>query len=83
MTGTLKCPLCVAGNQISRVYIGPSTTTLMTTMEYFDEQGTYHLHDPNTISREFSCSNGHRWQEQTVRSCPACGERPDRKARHA
>ena len=38
---------------------------------YFDEDGRKHDHDPNSCTTDFTCSQGHRWQE-TVSACGGC-----------
>ncbi len=63
----MKCPKCVDEGLSSRINIGPTFSTLMATFEYYAEDGTHVVEDPNTRSTEFSCSNGHAWCEKERR----------------
>lgn len=33
---------------------------------YYDEEGEFHVHDPNIPTFRFRCSNGHDWEELDV-----------------
>lgn len=68
----MKCPFCQADNQKSQVYPGSASSTLVNFTRYYDEDGLYHSHDPNTTTRDYSCSNGHKWREKTKHKCPSC-----------
>ena len=68
----MKCPECVKESKRSRVNIGTSSTTCMGVQWYYDEEGRYHYHDPNTITTSYSCSEGHRWTERSKRECETC-----------
>jgi len=46
---------------------------------FYDEEGKYHDHDPNSSSTSYSCSNGHTWAESSRSSC-WCGWPNDTKA---
>jgi hypothetical protein len=70
----MRCPTCEAAGQKSRVYPGMTSTTCMGSQRYWDEEGVYHCHDPNTTSQRFSCSNGHVWGKSTTYECPGCGQ---------
>ncbi len=59
----MMCPECVKEGKKSCVYIGTSTTTLLAWTPYYDEDGGYHNENPNRITTQYSCSNGHRWAE--------------------
>ena len=59
----MKCPRCVEGNKRSFVYVGMSLTTLMATHTYYDEDGKLHYDNPNKTTTNYSCSEGHKWQE--------------------
>ena len=72
----MKCPECEASDKRSTVVVGPTVTTLMAGYEYYDEDGKYHSHDPNTHTTQYCCSNGHRWAEDRKSLCPACVEPP-------
>ena len=65
-----SCPDCrTAGKKPERIYPGGSTTTLMCGESYYDGDGKFHNHDPNTRSTLYSCSNGHRWSESSRGEC--------------
>lgn len=68
----MKCPECVAEGERSTIEIGDSIRTLMFTHDYFDEDGRFHHHDPNTITTSYYCSRGHRWSAQRVQECETC-----------
>lgn len=68
----MRCPECDVSGQKSSVFIGLRTTTLMSWQDFYDEKGNFHHHDPNTTSTAYSCSNGHRWREDSQHCCPTC-----------
>lgn len=43
----MKCPECASANQKSIVYPGYGMSTCMGFTPYYDEDGKYHIHDPN------------------------------------
>lgn len=59
----MKCPECQKEGNTSLVYPGMSTTTDMYYQPYYDEQGNYHDNDNNSVTTEYTCSNGHTWKE--------------------
>ena len=63
------CPQCKEAGLKSEVYPGAGRTTLMGWQPYYDEEGKYHSHDPNTTTIHFQCSNGHSWIEKKHNSC--------------
>ena len=65
----MKCPQCVKEGKKSHINVGTSTTTLMYCPPYYDEDGKYHHHDPNYVTTNYTCSNGHEWAETTYDSC--------------
>ena len=69
----MKCEECVEAGLKSRVTGGGGSRTLLGHSPYYDEDGIYHNHDPNTITRSYSCSNGHRWVTKGKGECPADG----------
>jgi len=70
----MKCPTCVEEGEKSLVYSGGRSMTCMGGgAPYWDEDGEYHSHDPNTISTRYSCSRGHVWGKTSKISCPAPG----------
>lgn len=71
----MKCLTCQKEGKKSMVYIGISTSTCMGIQEYYDEEGRYHYHDPNYITANYSCSNGHTWSEARKKECPSCKDK--------
>jgi hypothetical protein len=69
----MKCEECVEAGEKSRVTGGGGSRTLMGHSPYYDEDGIYHNHDPNTMTSSYSCSNGHRWVTKGKGRCPADG----------
>ena len=59
----MKCPFCVEENKNSCVYPGVSTSTLLAWTPYhYDENGeVVWSENPNTITTQYRCSNGHTW----------------------
>ena len=57
----MKCPKCEELGIKSKVYVGMSTSTLMYSAPYYDEDGNYHYDDPNIHETEYRCSNGHKF----------------------
>lgn len=57
------CEKCRAEGKRSKVHIGSTMKTLMAGPQpYYDEDGNYvRPPDPNTVTTEYRCSNGHRW----------------------
>ena len=66
----MKCPECIATNQRSMVHDQGSWTTAMGWSPYWDEDGNRHVHNPNTITTGYHCSNGHDWADESKRPCP-------------
>lgn len=73
-TVSVVCERCQKEGKTSRVYHRGGETTLVAFIPYYDEQGKYHHHDSNSVTSEYSCSNGHCWTEERRGSpCPTCG----------
>ena len=68
-----RCGLCMVDNKKSKIEIGPSHMTQMGIKRFYDEEGWYHVHDPNIETTNYYCSNGHEWTEQNQNKC-WCGE---------
>ncbi len=66
----MKCPICEKNKMKSCVYVGTTTSTLLYTPPYYDEEGNLHPNDPNTYTTNYSCSKGHKW---TVKTLPKGG----------
>jgi hypothetical protein len=63
------CSECKKVGKKSKVYSGASSSTLMHCQPFYDEDGKYHNHDMNITTTNYSCSNGHSWQEHYRSSC--------------
>lgn len=62
----MKCKECIKEGKVSTITLGPLTTTLIggSTGSY-DEDGNFHGgEDPNSSYQEYTCSNGHTWEEK-------------------
>lgn len=70
------CPECEKKGLESKVYPGTLITTLMGFSGFYDEKGEYHSHNPNTVTRSYSCSNKHRFSKKIPNSC-SCGWKQD------
>ena len=68
----MKCKECVAAGKKSRLYVGESYTNLVYVKPFYDEDGKYHSHGGNTSTINYSCSNGHKYQEQTKKRNMCC-----------
>lgn len=71
----MKCEECVAEGERSTVTSLGGMSTLMGFRPYYDEDGNYHVHDPNTTTSGYRCSRGHQFVESTLSPCPTCGPR--------
>lgn len=66
----MKCPECVKEGKTSIVLDpGYGVTTAMCVHAYWDEDGKRHVHNPNTRTVHYSCSNGHDWVDSRRGSC--------------
>ena len=67
------CQQCKAQGKKSQV-IDPGIylSTCMSVLRYYDEDGAYHLHDPNGMTKQYRCSNGHHWADVERTPCPSC-----------
>ena len=76
----MKCPQCEVAGERSRVYPAGEVVAMgMGANDYYDEDGIYHHHDPNSTNKTYSCSKGHRWGWQYWQRCPAdCGYNADK-----
>ena len=63
------CKECKKKGLKSIVYPGVGQTTAMYFIPFYDEEGNYHDHDANTITTDYTCSNGHKWSKKTTGSC--------------
>jgi len=65
----LFCPTCYRSSVPSCVYVGARTSTLLSYVPFYDEDGKYHDHDPNMHNISFRCSRGHVWEEKIKYRC--------------
>ena len=71
----MKCPQCVEKKEESKLTLSiTNSTCLAGPSPYYDEQGNYHAHDPNTSFGTFSCSKGHKGKATTWKGCASCKE---------
>jgi hypothetical protein len=77
----MKCLTCLEEGRKSTITPHGGSTICMGFSPYYDEEGKYHSHDPNTSSFWYSCSNGHEWGESSYRACPSCDYATEAKAR--
>ncbi len=68
----MKCPECKKRGLKSKLNVGPTYGTCMAHTEYYDEDGKYHMHDPNKYTKSFYCSNDHRGYTETKNKCRSC-----------
>lgn len=66
------CPKCKEEGKKSTVQSFGTMTTLLGYAIYYDEEGKYHDHDPNTHTTEYRCSNGHDILVSRKSQCPNC-----------
>ena len=63
------CEACKNSGQISKVFPCGETQTLIGYKPYYDEDGKYHNHNPNSTRTYYKCSNGHAWTDVKPYSC--------------
>jgi hypothetical protein len=61
----MRCPECVNEGKKSKVYIGNTEATLLFFYPYYDEDGKFHMNDPNQYTTNYRCNNGHKWTKTT------------------
>lgn len=67
----MKCPVCAAEGQKSKVFPrGQSRTLMGGPFSHYDEDGYYHVHDINRVEQFYSCSNDHVWVVRCKDPCP-------------
>jgi hypothetical protein len=67
----VKCEACRREGTRSTVTASAAATTTVGGGggPFWDEEGFYHRHDPNSTVQTFSCSNGHSWRATTYPKC--------------
>lgn len=63
----MKCLECIENGEKSHVYYGKTTSTCIIVNSYYNEDGKFVFDNPNIYITNYSCSNNHRWEEQTQR----------------
>ena len=81
----MSAPTCTecqkAGKTPARIDALGGTTTLLGWAPFYAD-GKYHAHDPNRTRSDYQCSEGHRWSEDSYRTC-WCGWSGDPKREDA
>ena len=67
----MKCPECEQVSLQSKVYVRNGAVTCLGWQPFYDENGTYHSHNPNRHTVSYQCSEGHNWAESHLSRCPA------------
>lgn len=72
----MRCPICEKQELSSKYYFSHNTigATLLSSIDYYDEKGRFHYHDPNIHTVRSECSNGHKFIHRRMRNC--CEEVP-------
>ena len=70
----MRCEQCKIDGLRSVLFSEGSSTTLMGGVEYYDEDGRFHVHDPNITTTTLKCSMGHVTLDKSTLKCPICGE---------
>lgn len=73
----MVCPECKKEGRKSTVQMGEGVSTCAYYIPFFDEEGREHCHDMNITTTEYTCSNGHKWVEESSGTC-WCGWSGDR-----
>lgn len=60
------CVRCARAKRKYLVYQAGCTQTLMAVTSYYDTNGTFRYHDPNTITCSYQCDLGHTWSREPV-----------------
>ena len=70
----MRCPVCVEKDLTSMVSSSPGfrSTDSCGGMEYWDEGEKLHVHNPNSTTRRFCCTNGHDMLMVQYDTCPSC-----------
>lgn len=61
------------GRKPTRIFSMSSRSTLAYCPPYQDESGRTHIHDTNTLTHAYKCSNGHSWEEKGPNGTCWCG----------
>ncbi len=71
----MKCKECEKLNMRSTLTPGPQVKVAQGVhVQFYDEDGHYHYHDPQVFEQSFDCSKGHKTVLTQKNGCPTCGE---------
>ncbi|MBK8580627.1 MAG: hypothetical protein IPL86_01910 [Flavobacteriales bacterium] len=68
----MTCPECDARNKTSIVYLRKTTRTDLGFSASNPGPGGPHMHDPNMLTEQYECNNGHRFKRELRMACPKC-----------
>jgi hypothetical protein len=66
------CPECKKNKKEkknSQISIQGVSSTFLGNLDFYDNNGKYHRHNPNEYVTYYACSNGHKWAEKYRYSC--------------
>lgn len=70
----MRCPTCEYAGTVHTVRApSPTWTDRQPAEEFWDEQDSYHVHDPSMKVGAFFCSGGHDWKLSHIGICPTVG----------
>jgi hypothetical protein len=69
----MKCPICETEGRLSKLRIYHCPVTDACTHEFYDPNGDYHWHNPNSRARVLTCSNGHKTIHVSSTKCDVEG----------
>lgn len=67
--GRVICEQCKTYGQKSTVRNEGGSCTSMGIDRFYDEEGAYHVHDPNVMRMSYRCSRGHHWEQRVEAAC--------------
>lgn len=68
----MTCPECAVRNKNSHVYLRTTMRTDLGFTASAPGPGGPHLHDPNLLTEQYECDNGHRFKRELRIPCPLC-----------
>jgi hypothetical protein len=70
----LECPTCRENGKKSKLEYICVDSQCMDIREFVDDNGKYHLHDPNPKAYSFNCKEGHQFIIDSYKRRCWCGE---------
>ena len=68
-----QCPICKKLGYKSKLYLsGCEISTLLTSQQFYDEEGKFHIHNFNESYTNWYCSRGHQGIKIASTKCPNC-----------